>query len=64
MGPIGGEMLEMAEADEARGGACNDRRSLQGFASHRLVGADQRQGPRGRHPQGVQGFAGQELADA
>ena len=57
------EVLEMAEAQEARRGAHDDRAGLDPLALHRQGRADQRQRAGGRDAQAVHRLRAQELAD-
>jgi len=58
-----GEVLEVAEADEAGRHPRDDGRRLDGFAPHRQGRCDQAQGARGRYAQAVHGLAAKKLAN-
>ncbi|MCY1516106.1 hypothetical protein D9M68_507200 [compost metagenome] len=61
---VGGEVLEVAEADEAGRHAGHDGGAFGGLAVDGRVGAGHAQRARGRNAQAVHGLAAQELADA
>ena len=58
-----GEMLEMAEADEALGHTGHDGGSFHGLAGHGQGRARQRQRARGGNAQGCHGFAAEKFAN-